>query len=130
MNSVSGGFLDNLRKGNFTVSATINTSSTSIASTTQTVTGLASSGSDVDRRLSVPNFSAFAGAGFGTVGDATNVYVLKKGTVRLGAVNTPLKLKGSGTLVIEEGTLEILGDIEYDDASASWAFIVKKPGAS
>ncbi len=30
-------------------------------------------------------------------------------------------------MVIEEGTLEILGDIEYADASASWAFIVKKP---
>lgn len=29
-------------------------------------------------------------------------------------------------MVIEEGTLEILGDIEYADASASWAFIVKK----
>ena len=33
-------------------------------------------------------------------------------------------------MVIEEGTLEILGDIEYADASASWAFIIKKPSAN
>ncbi len=76
VNSITGGFLNDLRKGNFTVSAA--SASASVASNTQVVTGLASNGSDVERPITVPNFAAMRTAGFGKVGDTTNVYVLKK----------------------------------------------------
>ena len=67
VNSIAGGFLDNLRKGNFTISAATTNSSTSIASSIQPVTGLASNGSDQPQELRVASGREFDSAGFGKV---------------------------------------------------------------
>ncbi len=143
VNSITQDFIDSLKKGNFTVSSTAsradaalsgangssigtiagsNTQNTSISQfgTTQNSaiaqTIRINSLADFQMQLNIGNFTK--------IGDAENLYVLKKGTVE---INGNIILKGVGTLLIEEGTLKINNDIDYSDANASWAFIVKKP---
>ncbi len=64
---------------------------------------------------------------FVKMGDAPNIYTIKKGTV---TIDGDIQLKGIGTLLIEEGTLIINGNITYVDANSSWSFVVVKPDAT
>lgn len=127
VNTITAGFIDDLRRGNFTVaaSATVNSATTAASSTS---VGLSTSG--VTTPSSVVTITTAAGinhTNFAKVGDAPNIYLMANGVVKLGSPATPLILSGIGTIVIEKGTLEINGDIEYADANASWAFIIKEP---
>lgn len=139
VNSIAGEFLSDLQKGNFTVtsvtknnaeiSGIVDTSESSSAATTATgtiqaagliSTGPASGDETIESVEDIRNSSMF-----GRVGDIKNLYVLKKGNLTISGPG--LILDGVGTILIEEGMLDIQTNISYANSSASWAFIVKQP---
>ncbi len=146
VNSITEDFLNSLKKGNFTVTSTTrsgvatfgaeNATGTKQAGTTNLSKFSDAPSSTPEQTIvidSMDDFEAALASGkFTKTGDAKGLYVLKKGTVTLRSApgSSELRIKGIGTLLIEEGTLIIETDVEYEDANSSWAFIVKKPKTS
>jgi hypothetical protein len=129
VNTITTGFIDELRRGNFTVSAAASTNSSTLGSSTSSIINLSPSITAASSSVAVTNAAGINHTNFAKVGDASNIYLMSNGVVSLGSSTTPLVLSGIGTIVIEKGTLEIKGDIQYADANASWAFIIKEPAA-
>lgn len=84
-------------------------------------------GGSTSSTVTIRNMGDFNFTQFEKMGDAPNIFVMKKGKV---TIDANLRLKGVGLLLIEEGTLVINGNITYEDANSSWAFVVVKPDAS
>ena len=139
--SVGAIFIASIQSGNFTVSSTAKDASTassfgaatSTISDTQkdTIKKFGDSSSPLPATTVVINSladfeSRLTESRLTRLGDAPNIYVLKKGTLK---INTPIELTGVKTVLIEEGTLEVNANITYAAGAnpASWAFIIKKP---
>ncbi len=139
VNTITAAFISNISTGNFTVSSTAKNSSIALSSTTSSSTAtISDSQKDTIQKFGESNTLSVVAqtvvinslADFESkltrLGDANNIYVLKKGILK---INTPLELTGVKTILIEEGTLEIGANTTYaaGASGASWAFIIKKP---
>lgn len=135
VNAITNEFLSSIKTGNFVVTSSASSNSnalsgadsSSVTNTSQNLSVGSNGSVNVARDVNISTMGDFNFANFAKMGDAGNIYNLKKGTV---TITGDIRLKGIGTLLIEEGTLVINGNITYEDANSSWAFIVVKPSVS
>lgn len=138
VNTIAGTFLENLRKGNFTTTSIVsgnlgngrNLSSATATATMSKDPNQAQLGS-LDTVASGDysgNLEVRTEADFDTLpkmGDDERVRVLSSGELEIGTHTTPVSLSKVRTIVVENGTLRISGNLSYSDPNASYAFVVK-----
>lgn len=141
VNTITESFLSDLKKGNFTVTSSSKDSAFSLSSNTAEQAGktidrnaaqdtsiskfASPAATAIDRNVIINSQSDFE-LSLSKVGDNPDLYTLPKGKI---TINTDLMLTGVKTVVIDQGTLEINGNIKYADTGASWAFVVKRAPA-
>lgn len=135
VNSITKEFLTSIETGNFVVTSSSKTNDISLSGADGSTGSKSAEGIKVGAvattngsvNATIRSMADFNFAQFSKMGDAQNIYVLHKGTV---TIEGDLVLQGIGTLLIEEGTLVINGNVTYADANSSWAFVVVKPGST
>ncbi|MFZ4461471.1 MAG: hypothetical protein ACOYN2_02825 [Patescibacteria group bacterium] len=141
VNTITESFLDSLKKGNFTVTSSAKDAAFSLSSNTaeqagkeigrndsqdSSISKFASSASTAADRVVTINSQSDFELSLSKVGDSPDLYTLPKGKI---VINADISLSGVKTVVIDQGTLEIRGNITYADPGASWAFVVKQASA-
>jgi hypothetical protein len=134
VNTITQDFLSSIQSGNFVVTSGASSSAVALSGAAGSIgsqsaddinVGSVNAGSTSD--VTVSNMGDFNFANFAKMGDASNIYSIKSGTV---TINGNLVLDGIGTMIIEEGTLIINGDITYANPNSSWSFVIVKPSAT
>ncbi len=137
VNAIASSFLENLRNGNFTTTATVSTnlgtdrnpSSATATSVREVASPRGQAGSlNAVRSANSEDLFAYSEADFDGLpkfGDDERVRVVANGTVTINSPSGSFGLGGVRTIVIENGTLRIESDMAYSNADASYAFIVK-----
>ncbi|MFZ3232444.1 MAG: hypothetical protein WA194_02770 [Patescibacteria group bacterium] len=138
VNTIANTFLDNLKKGNFTTASIVsgdlgsgrNLSSATATATIPVGTNKAQLGSleTVSSNQYSGNLEVHSEGDFDALpqmGDDERVRVLSNGELEIGSSTSDVSLSKVRTIVVENGTLRITGNMAYANKDASYAFIVK-----
>ncbi|MDQ1344317.1 MAG: hypothetical protein QG650_1037 [Patescibacteria group bacterium] len=138
VNTIADTFLDNLKKGNFTTASISsgnlgsgrNLSSATASATIPVGSNKAQLGSldAISSGEYAGNLEVHSEGDFDALpklGDDERVRVLANGELQIGSPNSDLSLSQVKTVVVENGTLRIVGNLTYANKDASYAFIVK-----
>lgn len=138
VNTIAGTFLENLRKGNFTTASLSGRDlgagrnlSSATASATVSMEQNASQLGSLDALSSGEysgNLEVRSEGDFDVLpkmGDDERVRVLSSGVLEIGSPTSDVLLSKTRTIVVENGTLRIVGNLSYANKEASYAFVVK-----
>lgn len=138
VNTIANTFLENLKKGNFTTASIVsgdlgegrNLSSSTASATIPVGTNKAQLGSleTVTSGQYSGNLEVRSEGDFDALpqmGDDERVRVLSNGELEIGSPTSDVSLSKVRTIVVENGTLRITGNMAYANKDASYAFIVK-----
>lgn len=138
VNTIANTFLDNLKKGNFTTASIVsgdlgagrNLSSSTATATIPVGTNKAQLGSleTVTSGQYSGNLEIRSEGDFDALpqmGDDERVRVLSNGELEIGSSASDVSLSKVRTIIVENGTLRITGNIAYANKDASYAFVVK-----
>lgn len=138
VNTITETFLENLKKGNFTTASIVSGdlgSGRNLSSATASATIPVGSNKAQLGSLDAISSGEYAGNlevrsegdidSLPKMGDNENVRVLSSGELEIGSPTSDIALTKVKTVIVENGTLHITGNLVYGNKDASYAFVVK-----